>query len=195
MFYGRAEGPSIKHNIPPYLENTLKYYFHRSIPWDYTKLIESRYSVRAYSAQPVEDEKTGQSAGGGAPWHRPPANRPAVQAGRGCIPLAGRRSWGQIYRRPWFCAGAADHRCLYHLVSSLGAGGRSFSMRAWWMWPIAMDHLVLAATGPGGWARAGSQPLTWSRRARSWGLPPEVETGDLHPPGVPGGTSLGPKNA
>jgi nitroreductase len=112
---------------------------------DFFELIESRYSVRAYSNRPVEEEKLRQvlRAAQVAPTA---ANlqpfRLLVRETRGC-----QGDLGRLYHRDWFCQAPL----IIGVCSVPGEGwvrrdGKNYAdVDA----TIAMDHMILAAAALG----------------------------------------------
>jgi nitroreductase len=112
---------------------------------DFFELIESRYSVRAYSSRPVEEEKLRQvlRAAQVAPTA---ANlqpfRLLVRETRGC-----QDALGQLYHREWFCqAPLVVGVCAVPKEGWVRRDGKNYAdVDA----TIAMDHMVLAAAALG----------------------------------------------
>jgi nitroreductase len=112
---------------------------------DFFELIESRYSVRAYSNRPVEEEKLRKvlRAAQVAPTA---ANlqpfRLLVRETRGCHDALGR-----LYHRDWFCqAPLVIGVCAVQKEGWVRRDGKNYAdVDA----TIAMDHMVLAAAALG----------------------------------------------
>jgi nitroreductase len=112
---------------------------------DFFQLIESRYSVRAYSNRPVEEEKVRQvlRAAQLAPTA---ANlqpfRLLVRETRGC-----HDDLGRLYHRDWFCqAPLVVGICSVPKEGWVRRDGKNYAdVDA----TIAMDHMVLAAAALG----------------------------------------------
>jgi nitroreductase len=112
---------------------------------DFFELIERRYSVRAYSSQPVEEEKlrTILRAGQLAPTA---ANlqpfRLVVRETKGC-----QGDLGRLYHRDWFCqAPIVVGVCAVPKEAWVRRDGKNYAdVDA----AIVMDHIVLAASALG----------------------------------------------
>ncbi len=148
---------------------------------DFSQLIASRYSVRAYRPDPVEDEKLQQvlEAARLAPTA---ANRQPIQLI--VMHTAGREAEiGRIYQRPWFVQ--APLVIAVCAISSLAWVRESDRFNARLIdAAIVADHLILAAANLGlgtCWIAAFNVEA-----ARSvLGLPPEVEPAIFTPLGYP----------
>jgi len=112
---------------------------------DFFQLIESRYSVRAYSNRPVEEDKLRKvlRAGQVAPTA---ANlqpfRILVRETRGC-----HDDLGRLYHREWFCqAPLVVGVCSVPKEGWVRRDGKNYAdVDA----TIAMDHMILAAAALG----------------------------------------------
>jgi nitroreductase len=148
---------------------------------EYSELIAARYSVRAYRADPVEDEKL-QAVLEAARLAPTAANRQPIQLI--VMHTAGREEEiGRIYRRPWF------------VQAPIVIGVCAISSQAWVRESdrfnarlidaaIVADHLILAAANLGlgtCWVAAFNVEA-----ARSvMGLPEEAEPVIFTPLGYP----------
>ena len=148
---------------------------------EYTELIASRYSVRAYRPDPVEDGKLQQvlEAARLAPTA---ANRQPFQLI--VLHTAGRQAEiGKIYRRPWFAqAPLLIAVCAIASQAWVREGDR-FNARLIDA-AIVADHLILAATNLGlgtCWVAAFNVEAARSVLA----LPAEVEPIIFTPLGYP----------
>lgn len=147
---------------------------------DFLELINTRYSVRAYKSEPVEDEKLQQvlDAARLAPTA---ANRQPFQLI--VIHTAGREAEvKRIYSAEWFCKAPL-------VICACAVPSRAWSRMDDKNYSdvdvtIAMDHLVLAATelGLGTCWIAAFNPLA-AREAL--GLPEDVEPVAFTPLGYP----------
>lgn len=147
---------------------------------DFRELIKTRYSVRAYKSEPVEDEKVRQvlDAARLAPTA---ANRQPFQLI--VIHTAGREAeLRRIYKAEWFCkAPLVICACAIPSKAWSRMDNRNYSDVDV---TIAMDHLVLAATefGLGTCWIAAFDPFA-SREVL--GLPEDVEPVAFTPLGYP----------
>jgi nitroreductase len=144
-------------------------------------LIEARYSVRAYTSQPVEDEKLDKilRAAQMAPTA---ANRQPFQLI--VIHTAGReQELGRIYTRAWFVqAPLLIAACAISSQAWVRESDR-FNARLVDV-SIVMDHLILAATSLGlGTCWVAAFNVAAARQALN--LPPEVEPVIFTPLGYP----------
>jgi len=145
------------------------------------ELIEARYSVRAYTSQPVEDEKLHKilRAAQMAPTA---ANRQPFQLI--VIHTAGReQELGRIYHRAWFVqAPLIIAACVISSQAWVRESDR-FNARLVDI-AIVMDHLILAATDLGlGTCWIAAFNVAAAREVL--GLPPEVEPVIFTPLGYP----------
>lgn len=112
---------------------------------DYYELIHQRYSVRAYTTDPIEDEKLDRilEAARLAPTA---ANRQPYRLL--LIPTAGRETeLRKIYDKPWFVqAPLVICACGVPEESWVGEDGEDYLLVDV---AIVMDHLILAATAEG----------------------------------------------
>jgi nitroreductase len=147
---------------------------------DFRELINTRYSVRAYKSEPVEDEKLQQvlDAARLAPTA---ANRQPFQLI--VIHTAGREAeLRRIYKAEWFCKAPL-------VICACAVPSRAWSRMDDKNYSdvdvtIAMDHLILAATelGLGTCWIAAFNPIA-SREVL--GLPEDVEPVAFTPLGYP----------
>jgi nitroreductase len=148
---------------------------------EYFDLISSRYSVRAYKPDPVEDEKLAKilEAARLAPTA---ANRQPFQII--VMHTEGRKTeLGRIYRQPWFVQPALI-LCVCGVASQSWV--RSTDHRRYLDVDVAivMDHLILAATDLGlGTCWIAAFNAAAARQALQ--LPPEIEPLIFTPLGYP----------
>ncbi len=147
---------------------------------DFRELINTRYSVRAYTSEPVEDEKV-QEVLDAARLAPTAANRQPFQFI--VIHTAGREAeLKRIYRAEWFCKAPL-------VICACAVPSRAWSRMDNKNYSdvdvtIAMDHLILAATelGLGTCWIAAFNPIA-SREVL--GLPEDVEPVAFTPLGYP----------
>lgn len=147
---------------------------------DFRELINTRYSVRAYKSEPVEDEKL-QHVLDAARLAPTAANRQPFQLI--VIHTAGREAeLRRIYKAEWFCKAPL-------VICACAVPSRAWSRMDDKNYSdvdvtIAMDHLILAATeiGLGTCWIAAFNPIA-TREAL--GLPEDVEPVAFTPLGYP----------
>lgn len=112
---------------------------------DFFEVIESRRSVRAYEARPVEEEKLGAVLEAGRIAPTAHDNQPFRVL---VVPTAGRKEeLVRVYRQPWFSeAPLVLAVCAVATEAWVRRDGKSYAdVDA----AIVMDHLILAATALG----------------------------------------------
>jgi nitroreductase len=156
---------------------------------EFFELIEARYSVRAYTSQPVEDEKLHKilRAAQIAPTA---ANRQPFQLI--AVHTAGReKELGRIYHKLWFVQAPLIIAACAISTQAWVRKSDSFNARLVDV-AIVMDHLILAATDLGlGTCWVAAFNVAAAREVL--GLPSEVEPVIFTPLGYPA-DQPGPKS-
>ena len=156
---------------------------------EFFELIEARYSVRAYTSQPVEDEKLHKvlRAAQIAPTA---ANHQPFQLI--AVHTTGRENeLGRIYHQPWFVQAPLIIAACAISTQAWVRKSDSFNARLVDV-AIVMDHLILAATDLGlGTCWVAAFNVAAAREVL--GLPPEVEPVIFTPLGYPA-DQPGPKS-
>ena len=152
---------------------------------DFLELVATRYSVRAYKPDPVEDEKL-QKVLEAARLAPTAANRQPFQLI--VVHTSGRQiELSQIYQRPWFVQ-APIIICACAMASngwSRSSDGVNYTMLDV---AIAFDHLTLEATDLGlGTCWVAAFNVEAARKVL--GIPPEVDPVALTPLGYPADAS------